>query len=53
MRLMKALTANAPLPDLLAMSKDFLEKQAAAKEEVGPPYYYATITPAGYQPVEM
>jgi len=53
MRLMKALIANAPLPDLLAMSKDFLEKQAAAKEEVGPPYYYATITPTGYQPVEM
>ncbi len=52
MRLFKALTANAPLPELLALSKDFLEKQAAAKEEVGPPYYYATITTAGYQPVE-
>jgi len=53
MRLVKALAANTPLPELLTLSKDFLEKQAAAKEEVGPPYYYATITPAGYQPVEM
>jgi len=51
MRLFKALTANATLPELLAMSRDFLEKQAAAQEEVGPPYYYATITPAGYQAV--
>jgi hypothetical protein len=52
MRLFKTLTINAPLTELLALSKDFLEKQAAAKEEVGPPYYYATITPAGYQQVE-
>jgi hypothetical protein len=53
MRLFKAVTANVPLPELLALSRDFLEKQATAKEEVGPPYTYATITPTGYQPVEM
>ena len=53
MRLFKSLTANLPLPELLAMSKDFLEKQAAAKEEVGPPYYFATITPTGYREVEV
>jgi 20S proteasome alpha/beta subunit len=53
MRLFKSLAANATLPDLLAMSREFLEKQAAAKEEVGPPYTYATITPAGFQPVEV
>jgi|UniRef100_A0A7C3UZC2 hypothetical protein len=52
MRLVKALGANAPLAELLAMSKEFLEKQAAAKEEVGPPYAYATITPAGYRLVD-
>jgi hypothetical protein len=52
MRLFKSLTANAALPELLALSKDFLEKQAAAKEEVGPPYAYAAITPSGFQPVE-
>lgn len=53
MRLFKALTANAALSELLAMSKEFLGKQAALKEEVGPPYYYATITPNGYQPVGL
>jgi hypothetical protein len=52
MRLFKVLAANTTLPELLALSQDFLEKQAAAKEEVGPPYTYATITPAGYQQVE-
>lgn len=53
MRLMKALAANSPLSELLSLSKEFLEKQAAVKEEVGPPYYFATITAAGYQPVEL
>jgi hypothetical protein len=53
MRLVKALAAEASLAELLAMSREFLEKQALAKEEVGPPYYYATITPAGYQAVEV
>ncbi len=53
MRLFKSLAAHTTLPDLLAMSREFLEKQAAAKEEVGPPYTYATITPAGFKAVEV
>ncbi len=53
MRLFKALTANVALSELLTLSKEFLEKQAAVKEEVGPPYYYATITPRGYQEIEV
>jgi hypothetical protein len=53
MRLFTSLTANLPLPELLAMTKEFLEKQAAAKEEVAPPYYYATITPTGYREIEV
>lgn len=53
MRLFKALTANVELAELLNLSKEFLEKQAELKEEVGPPYFYATITPAGYRPVEV
>lgn len=51
MRLFKALTAGTALDELLALSREFLEKQAQLKEEVGPPYYYATITPEGYQSV--
>jgi len=51
MRLFKALLGKAPLQEILEMSRDFLEKMASLKEEVGPPYYFATITAAGYQTV--
>jgi hypothetical protein len=51
MRLFKALNQGAALTELLKMSKDFLEKMAAAQEEVGPPFYFATITSAGYREV--
>jgi hypothetical protein len=53
MRLFKALAAGASLEELLKTSKEFLEKMAQTKEEVGPPFYYATITPAGYRQVEV
>jgi len=49
MRLVKALATNAPVPELLEMSREFLEKQAEKKEEVAPPFYFATITPEGYR----
>lgn len=49
MQLFQALTAGRPLDQLLQMSKEFMEKQAQLKEEVGPPYYYATITSEGYR----
>lgn len=52
-RLQKALTAGLPLDQLLEMSKEFLEKQAQLKEEVGPPYYYATITSEGYRNISI
>jgi hypothetical protein len=51
MKLAQALAEGAPLNKLLKMSKDFLEKMAALREEVGPPYYFATITAAGYSPM--
>jgi len=50
MRLLQALNGGADLTELLKLSKDFLEKMAAAKEEVGPPFYFAAITSAGYSP---
>lgn len=49
MRLFQALAAAAPLEELLNLSREFLEKQAQLKEEVGPPYYYGVITAAGYR----
>jgi hypothetical protein len=53
MRLFQALTAGLPLDQLLKMSQEFLEKQAQIKEEVGPPYYFATITPGGYRNISI
>jgi hypothetical protein len=51
MRLFKALNQEADLEEVLHLSKDFLEKMAAVKEEVGPPFHYATITSRGYQSI--
>jgi len=51
MRLFKALSQGADLEEVLHLSQDFLEKMAAIKEEVGPPFHYATITSRGYQPI--
>jgi hypothetical protein len=53
MRLVKALSQGASLQELLHLSRDFLEKMAAAKEEVGAPFYYATLTAAGYGEVRL
>ncbi len=53
MRFFKALAADAGLDELLSQSKEFLEKMAEVKEEVGPPFHFATITAAGYRPVEL
>jgi hypothetical protein len=53
MRLFKALNQGADLEEVLHLSKDFLEKMAAVKEEVGPPFHYATITSRGYQTIVL
>jgi hypothetical protein len=51
MRLLKALNQGADLEEVLHLSKDFLDNMAAVKEEVGPPFHFATITSRGYQPI--
>jgi hypothetical protein len=53
MRLFQAVSREAPLAELLDLGKEFLEKQAALKEEVGPPFYFATLTREGFQPVAV
>lgn len=53
LRLFKALNQEAPIAELLALSKNFLEKMAAAKEEVGAPFYFASFTAAGYREVSL
>jgi 20S proteasome alpha/beta subunit len=49
MRLSQTLARNAPLEEILELSRDFLRKMANLQEEVGPPFYFATITPEGYR----
>jgi hypothetical protein len=39
------------LDQLLTLCKFFLKKRSAEGEEVGPPFYFATITPFGYKEV--
>ena len=42
---------ESPLDPLLSLCKSFLKKRSAGEEEVGPPFYFATITSVGYQEV--
>jgi 20S proteasome alpha/beta subunit len=39
------------LDQLLTLCKSFLKKRSAEGEEVGPPFYFATISPFGYKEV--
>jgi len=51
MRLFKVLMEGADLVDILRLSQEFLESQAALKAEVGPPFHFATVTSRGYQSI--
>ncbi len=42
---------GSPLDPVLTLCKSFLKKRSGEGEEVGPPFYYATITPLGYKEV--
>jgi hypothetical protein len=43
--------SGSSLDQLLPLCKSFLKKRSAEGEEVGPPFYFATITPFGYKEV--
>jgi hypothetical protein len=49
MRFYKALTSGASLEELTRMCREFLEKVSGLQEEIGPPFYFASITRAGYR----
>jgi 20S proteasome alpha/beta subunit len=42
---------GSSLDQLLILCKSFLNKRSVEGEEVGPPFYFATITPSGYKEV--
>ena len=43
--------SGSSLDQLLPLCKSFLKKRSAEGEEVGQPFYFATITPSGYKEV--
>ncbi|MBM4289166.1 MAG: hypothetical protein FJ135_13690 [Deltaproteobacteria bacterium] len=49
MRFFKALTSGATLEELAKLCLEFLNKVSALQEEIGPPFYFAVITRAGYR----
>jgi hypothetical protein len=42
---------GASLDQLLNLCKSFLKRRSTEGEEVGPPFYFATITPSGYREI--
>ena len=42
---------GSSLDQLLTLCKSFLKKRSAEGGEVGPPFYFATITPLGYKEI--
>lgn len=53
MRLLRELQAETEPAQVLQICYDFLCKISALQEEIGPPFYFALITRAGYQPVRL
>jgi hypothetical protein len=42
---------GSSLDQLLTLCKSFLKRRSTEGEEVGPPFYFATITPLGYREI--
>jgi hypothetical protein len=42
---------GSPLDSLLSLCKSFLKKRSGGGEDVGPPFYFAAITPSGYKEI--
>jgi hypothetical protein len=51
MRLCKALGNGASLEELTRICEEFLAKVSGLQAEIGPPFYFATITRAGYRSI--
>ena len=52
-RLFKALSAGETLDELTRRCQEFLERVSGLQQEIGPPFYFATITRAGYRSVNQ
>ena len=51
-RLFRMCQENSPLTDLLNFARDFLQKQAETNPQIGPPFWFGTVTPKGFERFE-
>jgi len=52
MRLFKMCQRNCPLLELIEFAENFLQKQAETNPQIGPPFRFGTVTPAGFTRLE-
>ena len=48
-RLFRLCQRNCPLTDLINFARDFLQKQAEINPQIGPPFWFGTVTPKGFE----
>jgi hypothetical protein len=52
MKLFQMCQRNCPLLELIEFAENFLQKQAETNPQIGPPFRFGTVTPAGFTRLE-
>jgi len=47
-RLFRMCQENKPLRDLINFAREFLQKQAQTNPQIGPPFWFGTVTASGF-----
>jgi hypothetical protein len=48
-RLFRMCQENSPLTDLIDFAREFLQKQAETNPQIGPPFWFGTVTSRGFE----
>ena len=48
-RLFRMCQENKPLRDLINFAREFLQQQAKTNTQIGPPFWFGTVTPKGFE----
>ena len=51
-RLFRMCQGNSPLTDLINFAREFLQQQAKTNPQIGPPFWFGTVTPKGFERFE-
>ena len=51
-RLFRMCQENSSLTDLINFAREFLQKQAKTNPQIGPPFWFGTVTPKGFERFE-